>query len=264
MQFTDQIGHSISLNEIPQRIISIVPSQTELLWDLGLKDQLVGITRFCIHPEEMFRTITRVGGTKTLDLKKIKALNPDLIIANKEENEASQIKALQKDFPVWTSDIFTLNDAFSMMLMLGKITGKTEKAEEIISKIKSDFEEIKVLTHKKSKTKVVYLIWKNPYMAAGKNTFIDHMLEIFGFENAVKDLRYPEINTDGIKKLNPDYIFLSSEPYPFREKHFEEFPMEKSKVKLVDGEIFSWYGSRLLHAKDYFIKHLSKADSDPL
>lgn len=256
MQLTDQIQHTIQLNQLPERIISLVPSQSEFLWDIGVQKELVGITKFCIHPDEMFRTVTRVGGTKTLDMEKIRSLKPDLIIANKEENEVSQIRQLQEEFPVWTSDIFNLNDAYQMMHSIGIMTVKNENAAAIIQKIKSDFEEIAVQVKDKPKSKVVYLIWKDPYMAAGKNTFIDHMLEIFGYENVVKNSRYPELTMDEIVKLNADFIFLSSEPYPFKSSHFKEFPMSEDKIKIVDGEIFSWYGSRLTHAKDYFTKYL--------
>src|ERR1700741_3198050 len=110
MHFIDQTGRKISIPQIPQRIISLVPSQTELLFDLGLDKEVVGITKFCVHPPEWFQTKTRVGGTKQLKIDLIKQLQPDLIIANKEENVKEQIEELEKHFPVWISDVNNLED----------------------------------------------------------------------------------------------------------------------------------------------------------
>jgi ABC-type Fe3+-hydroxamate transport system substrate-binding protein len=253
MRYTDQTGHSIELKNVPGRIISIVPSQSELLWDLGLENELVGITKFCIHPDKMYRSIERVGGTKRLDLEKIRSLKADLIIGNKEENEREQIEQLQKEFPVWMSDIYDLKDAFEMISSLGTITGRTENSEEIIKTIKRNFSELDTPKFK-GKT-AAYFIWYGPLMCAAKNTFIDFMLSELGFKNIFSGLdRYPEINHEQIRKAAPDYILLSSEPFPFKEKHVEELKQVSpgSKVILVDGEMFSWYGSRLRYAPEYF------------
>lgn len=253
MTVRDQTGRSIEIHSIPKRIISIVPSQTELIWDLGLRDELVGITKFCIHPKEMFRTKTRVGGTKQLNFDAIKKLNPDLIIANKEENEKEQIEALCKEFPVWISDIKTLDDAYQMMSELGKILDKEKEATSIIDKIKLEFSKLKSPARK---IRTAYFIWKNPWMLAGRDTFINKMLQFCGFENIMQDenSRYPEIELEELKKLNPELILLSSEPYPFKEKHIKEFEtwLPNCKTIIVDGELFSWYGSRLVHSPGYF------------
>ncbi len=124
MLFVDQLNNSIKLSNYPKRIVSLVPSQSELLWDLGLKDELVGITKFCIHPAEMFNSVTRVGGTKALDIEKIRSLHPDLIIGNKEENEKSQIELLSKEFNVWMSDINNLSEAIQAIELIGNLTHK--------------------------------------------------------------------------------------------------------------------------------------------
>ena len=251
MLFTDQLDHTIQLDSFPKRIISIVPSQSELLWDLGLRDELCGITKFCVHPKLMYETINRVGGTKTLNLDLIKSLNPDLIIGNKEENEQSQIIELQKYYPVWMSDIVNLKDSLKMIELLGDLTNTAEKAMQIKNGIELSF-----LSLKQKPKSVLYLIWKNPYMAAGKATFIGDMLAKMGLVNVIKDPngRYPEITIEEIKTLKPDYIFLSSEPFPFNEKHSIDFKKElpNSKPMVVDGELFSWYGSRLLKSAEYF------------
>jgi ABC-type Fe3+-hydroxamate transport system substrate-binding protein len=248
--FKDQLGQHIELTQIPKRIISLVPSQSELLWDLGLRDELIGITKFCIHPNEMFKFKDRVGGTKTLDIHKIRSLKPDLIIGNKEENEYAQIKELQNEFPVWMSDIYNLNDAYNMISDIGKLVHKKNEATRLISNIQKSFSVIK----KYNKT-VLYFIWKNPFMAAGNSTFIGDVLNQMGLINSLKnsDLRYPELTMDEIKNLNPNLIFLSSEPFPFKESHINELKqlVPNATVKLVDGELFSWYGSRLLKSVEY-------------
>ncbi len=250
MIFKDQLGQHIELTQIPKRIISLVPSQSELLWDLGLRDELIGITKFCIHPNEMFKFKDRVGGTKTLDIHKIRSLKPDLIIGNKEENEYAQIKELQNEFPVWMSDIYNLNDAYNMISDIGKLVHKKNEATRLVSTIQKSFSVIK----KYNKT-VLYLIWKNPFMAAGNSTFIGDVLNQMGLINSLKnsDLRYPELTMDEIKNLNPNLIFLSSEPFPFKESHINELKqlVPNATVKLVDGELFSWYGSRLLKSVEY-------------
>jgi ABC-type Fe3+-hydroxamate transport system substrate-binding protein len=249
--FTDQMRRVISLNHPPKRIISLVPSQTELLFDLGLDEEVIGITKFCIHPADKFMSKTKVGGTKKLNLEKLRSLNPDLIIGNKEENEQSQIQELMKEFPVWMSDIFTLEDALEMIEEVGILTQRTEKAEMITLNIKNRFANLHSIGA--GNLKVAYFIWKDPYMLAGKNTFIDNILAKAGFVNSLALDRYPELSMNQLKDISPDVIFLSSEPYPFKVKHVQEmkalFP--NSEIKIVDGELFSWYGSRLQHTPDY-------------
>jgi ABC-type Fe3+-hydroxamate transport system substrate-binding protein len=252
-EFVDQMNTTIRLSGVPRRIVSLVPSQTELLFHLGLGDRVVGITKFCIHPIEWYNTKSRVGGTKDVDFEKVKSLNPDLIIGNKEENERSNIEDLKSIAPVWMSDIFTLEDALEMILKLGKLVGAEKKSIEISSKIQTNFEYFEVKKSKFNKRpSVLYLIWKKPYIAVGKNTFIDNMLSRCGFENSITEERYPEINFETTNE--PDFIFLSSEPYPFKENHISELQMvfPKAKISLVDGEMFSWYGSRLIEAPKYF------------
>ncbi|MCB9175105.1 MAG: ABC transporter substrate-binding protein [Flavobacteriales bacterium] len=259
MTFTDQIGHQIQLNTTPKRIISVVPSQTELLFDLGLEDEVVGITKFCIHPKKWFDNKQRVGGTKTLDIKKIKALKPDLIIANKEENTKEQIFELQKLFPVWTSNISTLDESLEMITQIGIMTSTSTLALEICKKIEHDFERLANLHFKAKST--LYFIWKRPYMTVGKNTFIHCMMQQVGFNNVVdSDKNYPELSNKQIMSYNPQLILLSSEPYPFKEKDMLEFKnlCPNAQIVLVDGEMFSWYGSRLTKTVDYLIDLYSK------
>jgi len=251
-KFIDQMGNEIVLKEKPRRIISLVPSQTELLHYLGLENEVIGITKFCIHPENWFKTKTRIGGTKTINIEKVKQLKPDLIIGNKEENVQSQIEELQKYFPVWMSDIYSLKDAYRMIECIGNVTDKTKDSSVLVNAIQQGFESIK--NKVASKNKLVYLIWNNPLIAVGSNTFINYILNEIGFENAMKENRYPELTSEYLKTLNPHFIFLSSEPFPFKEKHIKELQkiLPYAKILLVDGEMFSWYGSRLLQAPKYF------------
>lgn len=235
----------------PIRIISVVPSQTELLFDLGLRDEVIGITKFCIHPDEWFKRKRRVGGTKKLKLDLIRELQPDLILANKEENLKEEIEELQKEFNVYVSDISTIEEALIMIDDIGKLVHCHQKALDIIDKIKN---EMQLNFSSTMKLDALYLIWQNPYMVAGSDTFINDMMKNAGFENCVRDNRYPMLSAEEIKLLNPEIVMLSSEPFPFAEKHIEELQnhLPNSKIILVDGELFSWYGSRMLKSFEYF------------
>ena len=237
----------------PKRIISVVPSQTELLFDLGLDTAIIGLTKFCIHPADKVKQKAIVGGTKTLNIKLIEALQPDLIVANKEENTREQIETLQHRYPVHVTDVATLPEALAMIQEVGTLVGKSHEAEAMAQRIESSFS---TLPYPLSpRPAVAYLIWRKPYMAAAKDTFIDAMLELAGFRNAFPDqTRYPEVSPTDLQNARPELIFLSSEPYPFTQKHVTELGeiCPSARVVLVDGEVFSWYGSRLLRASDYF------------
>jgi ABC-type Fe3+-hydroxamate transport system substrate-binding protein len=248
--FHDQLNREVYLTAIPKRIISVVPSQTELLLYLGLGDELVGITKFCIHPKQKVKTITKVGGTKQLNIPLIKSLQPDLIIANKEENERSQVEELMDICPVWISDIYDLDGALKMIEGVGLIVDRQREAEILCSEISRGF---KTLLLAGLNLRVAYLIWRKPYMVAAKQTYIDSLLQKCGLINAFETSRYPEVPADELVKVNPDVVFLSSEPYPFAQKHIVEFKqlLPKAKIILVDGELFSWYGSRLLQVPEY-------------
>ncbi len=243
------------LHYTPKRIVSLVPSQTELLHYLGLEKGTVGITKFCVHPENWFKTKPRVGGTKAVKNNIIHDLKPDLIIANKEENVKEQVELLAKDYPVWVTDVNSLEDALMMIKDIGELTGKQSQANSLTEKISKSFQELSQPQTQNSKPKTAYLIWRKPYMTIGNDTFINDMLIKCGFENVfVSRKRYPEINIEDLLIANCQLILLSSEPYPFKQKHIDELSdqLPGRKIVLVDGEMFSWYGSRLLHAPGYF------------
>lgn len=250
--FYDQLNQAIDLPATPRRIISIVPSQTELLFYLGLDKEIIGITKFCVHPKNKVKGKTKVGGTKQLNISLIKELKPDLVIANKEENEQAQVEELLSICPVWISDISELAGAFDMIGRIGEMVGRKTQAQALCNDITLRLSQLNPVT---LKLRVAYVIWRKPYMVAGVATFIDSMLKTCGFTNAFDIERYPEVDTVMLINIRPDMVFLSSEPYPFKDRHIAEFKamLPQAKVMLVDGEMFSWYGSRLLLASEYFL-----------
>lgn len=263
-RYTDQLNKEIILKDPPSRIVSLVPSQTELLYDLGLDNEVVGITKFCVHPDKWFRSKTRVGGTKNIHIDKVRELQPDLVIANKEENLQEQVLALEKIAPVWTSDISTIDDALQMIQAIGELTGKSQNAGFIIEKIKTTLFEIGRMIDTMAMIRTAYLIWKDPYMTAGGDTFIHEIMALAGLRNVFADReRYPEINIGDIQAAGTELVLLSSEPYPFKEKHIAELAalLPGTKIMLADGEMFSWYGSRMMHLGAYmenFIRQVKR------
>ena len=255
--FSDHLGNQIVISYPPKRIVSLVPSQTELLFDLGLDEEVVGITKFCIHPIEKFAAKAKIGGTKKLLIEKIRDLKPDLIIGNKEENSKADIDLLQQEFPVWMSDIFNLEDAVRTITDIATLVDRQPEAAYLNHLISAGFRDLQTLALEKRIDKTVaYVIWKEPYMLAGRDTFIDDILQKIGLRNVVAQSRYPQLDISQLIILNPQLVFLSSEPYPFKEKHIAEIQLAlpHAKVMLVDGEMFSWYGSRLMKAVQYFFE----------
>ena len=251
---TDQMDRRVAVPFPPRRIVSLVPSQTELLYALGLGRQVVGVTKFCIYPAEARQQATVIGGTKNVDFEKIAALQPDLIIGTKEENYQEGIEQLAARYPVWMSDISTLAEALDMIRRVGFIGGRKEAAEALAAEISASFEQLR---QPAALVPAVYFIWRKPYMVASAGTFIDEMLRLAGFRNVFADLaRYPEITPEQLQQAAPEQILLSSEPYPFQEKHLAEFQTlcPAAQVRIVDGELFSWYGSRLRLSAAYFRK----------
>lgn len=255
--FTDQLNRSVTFTYPPKRIVSLVPSQTELLFELGLDKEVVGLTKFCIHPIDKFASCIKVGGTKKLNIDLIRDLQPDLIIGNKEENQKDQIEQLAVEFPVWMSDVSTLDDAKTMIAGIGELVNREPEAAYLNFLITAGFTDLQTLALQNNINKrVAYLIWRNPYMAAGSLTYINDLLAINGLTNVVKQSRYPEIDLVQLKSLKPELVLLSSEPYPFNSAHIAEIQsvLPDARIMLVDGEMFSWYGSRLVKAVQYLFE----------
>ena len=257
--FVDQIGTSHTFINTPKRIVSLVPSQTELLYDLGLEESIVGITKFCVHPFHFKSTKEIIGGTKKIHFEKIRLLQPDIIIANKEENTKEIVEQLSKICPVWVTDIITLEDNLKMISDFGILFNKRTEAQKWIDKINFGYHDFQKFVKDKPIQKAAYFIWANPYMVAGNNTFINEMLQLNNFENiyANREERYPEVIIQKMRiQGNPDLVLLSSEPFPFCDEHAFELGRftHHAKTVFVDGEMFSWYGSRLVKAFEYFKK----------
>lgn len=264
IRITDQTGRNIAISEQPGRIVSCVPSQTELLFDLGLTESIAGVTKFCVHPSAARRSKVIVGGTKNLHLEKIAALNPDFILANKEENEQSSIEWLANRFPTYVSDVRTLNHALDMIKDVGDITGQPKQAQELTDSISLLFRN---LTSQQTNASVAYIIWKNPWMTINQDTFIHDMLNQIGLTNVFADRmdsRYPNITLDDLKETKPNFVFLSSEPYPFKNSDVTQLKAQLplSNVVAVDGEMFSWYGSRLSRFNSDFMTNLLISNSN--
>ena len=250
------MGRAVHIPERPRRIISLVPSQTELLFDLGLDKEIAGVTKFCRRPAAQTQSRQSIGGTKKFRFDVIDRLQPDLILGNKEENYREGIERLAAQYPVWMSDIHTLPDALEMIRSVGAITGKPEAANQLAEQIAAGFAD---LPRAARPYRAAYLIWQNPLMAAGNNTFIHDILSRMGLENVMAGYgRYPQFTPEQLHAAQPDLILLSSEPYPFRAKHRQAFAAQfpRARVELVDGEMFTWYGSRLLPAINYLRQFL--------
>ena len=230
-----------------QRIISLVPSLTQLILDLGLGNRLVGRTRFCIHPEKLVNDIPIIGGTKNPNIEKILSLNPDYIIANREENRKEDVEKLQAYAEVNITEIDTINDAINVICELGGDLGLASNAQKLV-------DEIMLLLSQSSEypaLKTAYFIWRDPWMVAASGTYIDSVMKHYNLENVFSDQqRYPQISLGDLQEQNPVLILLSSEPFPFKQKHIEEIQefCPDSKIELINGEWFSWYGSGMLEA----------------
>lgn len=251
----DQLGRIVRVPQKPLRIVSLMPSQTELLVDLGLEEHIVGVTKFCIHPAHLRKAKTVVGGTKNVSFEKIKALEPDIILCNKEENTKEIVTVLEKTYPVHVSDIATIQEALDMIMDYGTLFQCKDKALELCTIIKRKLMDFKAFIALRPKRRVAYFIWRKPWMVVGNQTFIHHLLELNGFINVFEmQNRYPEVDMDTLGKTAPELLLLSSEPFPFQEKHFKEARelAPNATPVLVDGEYFSWYGSRLQYTFDYF------------
>ena len=239
----DQLGREVILPEIPKRIICLVPSLTELVAYFEMDAEVVGITKFCIYPTTWFQSKERIGGTKNIDIEKVKSLQPDLIIGNKEENTKDDMEALMAFAPVWMSDVNSIEDANHLITCLAEIFNKEDKGQALIGDLNNYF-----LSHASEGEgkSVLYFIWHSSGFVAGKNTYINSYLTSIGYQNCVAMDRYPEVTSLGF--LEPDVVLLSSEPFPFNETHVpfyqELFP--NAEIKLVDGERYSWYGVRTL------------------
>ncbi len=256
MHVKDQLGRDLDISKPFTRIVSLVPSLSELVVYLGLEEKLVGITKFCVHPEVLKKTKIIVGGTKQVHLDKIRDLKPDLILCNKEENTPEMVKSLEDICQVHVSNIITFQDSLELISKYGVLLNSVNEANELISEL-SQKKELFQKQLSSKKLKVAYFIWRQPWMVAGRNTYINSMIELNDWENIYKtsEGRYPEIDLKLLKDQNLDLILLSSEPFLFQQKHRDEISrFSNARIEIIDGEFFTWYGSRQLQAFKYFGK----------
>lgn len=251
IRFTDHLSREINVPENPQHILSICPAITETLFALGVGKHVVGRTKYCIFPKDTIDSVPTVGGTKDVDIEKVRELKPDLIIAEKEENTRETVEALSHIAPVVVFEVQTVDESYRLINDLGILIGSQAESEDLVKNIKTRMNPLAATPSKK----VAYLIWRKPYMAVGSTTYIESILSHLGFQNVAASLegRYPAITLDELKELSPDAILLSSEPFPFAEKHQKEIAEVLTDIPsyLVDGEMF-WYGAKMLEASAYF------------
>lgn len=232
------------------RIVSLVPSITALLHHIGCDHEVVGITKFCVHPAGWLRTKAIIGGTKDIRVEKILALQPTLVLANKEENPPEPVLTIGAEVPIWVSDVVTWQDNLDMILEVGHLVGKPKEAGAVVDQLNDMYNRFSPL---KTPIATLYLIWRNPYMSIGNDTFIHAMLQMMGVQNICEpSTRYPTVQLGELPTI-PNLILLSSEPYPFKEKHIDEIKLAlpQANILLVNGEYFSWYGSKMIEALPY-------------
>lgn len=265
---TDARNKKIVFSEPPKRVVSLIPSITEALFDLGAGEAIAGVSNYCIHPAEGVKNKIKVGGQKNPDMGKIKAIHPDLIILNMEENKPEHIKFLSQHYTTWVTYPRLFRDAENLLMQLGKVFDAESRASVYADKIRISSKQLSSIRRRKIKT--MYLIWRNPWMSINRDTFIHNVLELHHMENvyAKRDKRYFEVTAQDIEDADPDIIILPDEPYHFREKHKSEFShlsvsaVKNSRIFLADGTYFCWYGTRTARASQYIHKHiLSRLDT---
>jgi ABC-type Fe3+-hydroxamate transport system substrate-binding protein len=254
----DSSGVAVELERPPRRIVSLVPSLTETLCALGLADALVGITVYCIEPREVVAGKTRIGGEKNPDLEKIRRLEPDLVIANIEENLREHVEALRAwSIPVWVTYPRTVADGIGLITELGAVTGTEARAAEIVGEIQPLYERVRSSASRRPAVPVFYPIWRAPYMTINRDTYIHDMLSVCGARNIFADRpeRYPTVTLDEVAAARPTVILLPDEPFRFRRAHVADFAgytevpaVRDGRIHLVDGKPFSWHGPRIAEA----------------
>ncbi len=247
LEIQDQIGRILKLERKPRRIISLVPSLTELAAEFAGEDSIIGLTTWCVHPKGLKESKTIIGGTKNVNVELVRQLQPDLILANKEENIEEQIEILAKDFPVYVSDVRDLKSARGLIKEMGNLLQADEKAHVYLHQATEALSKMD-----KSEGSFLIFIWNKPFMVAGPDSYISALLEAKGFKNAAPNgSRYPELSWEEVQRLKPKYIFLSSEPYPFKSADTIEFHKARFTCKILDGEMLTWYSHRLAKSLNY-------------
>jgi ABC-type Fe3+-hydroxamate transport system substrate-binding protein len=254
----DASGVAVELPRPPRRIVSLIPSTTEILCALGLGDALVGVTVYCVEPRDVVRGKTRIGGEKDPDLARIRALKPDLVVANVEENRREDIDQLRAwSIPVWVTYPRTVVEGIRLIGELGEVTGAGARAREMLRELEPLYARVERATGNRPAVAVFYPIWRGPYMTVNGDTYIHDMLRVCGGRNIFADRpeRYPTVTLDDVAARRPAVILLPDEPFRFRRAHLADFAayaevpaVRDGRIHLVDGKPFSWHGPRIAEA----------------
>jgi len=236
------------------RIVSLVPSLTELVCALGLAGELVGRTGFCVHPKEVVRRVPKVGGTKDVNLARVRALAPTHVILNVDENRKETADALASFVPnLVITHPLAPSDNLGLYRQFGATFGREREAEALCARFQAAYDAARAL--RLPERRVLYLIWKDPWMTVSRDTYISRTLALFGLQTVPESApeRYPKL--DDLRAANADLVLLSSEPYRFRDRHVADVAGLTGKpARLVDGEMTSWYGPRAIAGLDYMAK----------
>ena len=251
----DVLGaHHSPVNGQP-RIVSLVPSLTELICDLGLIDQLVGRTGFCVHPRQTLRTISKVGGTKDVNISRVRELAPTHLIADIDENNREQVTELMAFVPhVVVVNPRRLEDNLALYALLGGIFRRDHAASKRAEDFRQARKTLTSATHSLPREKVLYPIWRDPWMTVSRDTYIADMLAAAGWDTlpAESPTRFPVFAWDAPEIAPAERILLPSEPFVFTHQHADEIAALSNKpLTRIDGEMVSWYGSRAILAMHY-------------
>ncbi|HEY0157989.1 MAG TPA: helical backbone metal receptor [Thermoanaerobaculia bacterium] len=235
----DVRGRAFSLGSPPRRVVSLVPSLTETLFDLGAGDAVAGITDFCIFPPDL--RLPRLGGTKNPRVDEVRALAPDLVHMNLEENLRRHAEAIEEFAPVFVTEPKSVGDVAALIAQLGELHGRQEKAAELVERLR----EAQAAMPRRSLT-FACPIWKNPWMWCGGDTYVSRLVEAAGGVNVLRDqTRYPHLSLEEVLSMRPDVVFLPDEPYLFTEE--DAAAIQGTRViGPFPGHLFTWHGTRTI------------------
>jgi ABC-type Fe3+-hydroxamate transport system substrate-binding protein len=257
-ELVDASGVALALARPPRRIVSLIPSTTEILCRLGLADAIVGVSAYCVEPREVMRGKPKVGGEKNPDLAAIRALAPDLIIANIEENLRPDVEALRASgLTVWVTYPRTVPDTLAMIRALGEVTATAAPAAAMVAEIEPLYARARAESAARPGVRVFYPIWRGPWMTINRDTYVHEVLTLCGGANVFADRpgRYPTVTLEEMAAQRPEVILLPDEPFRFRRAHLADFApyrdvpaVRDGRIHLVDGRLCAWHGPRVAEA----------------
>lgn len=242
------------------RIVSLVPSVTELLFALGLGGKVVGRTAFCVHPADAVAGVTSVGGTKRVNMERLLGLGPTHVVVNIDENPKPLADALTaRGITVVVTHPIAVEDNVALYRLIGGVFGAARATEDLVRRFEAALAGVRAAARDLPARNVLYLIWKEPWMTVGADTYISKLLATVNWRTVGDDprTRYPEPRLDDGFLAGVDLVLLASEPYAFSAADAAafaaEFPAHADKTRLVDGQLLSWYGSRAILGLEYLL-----------